>query len=59
LAPLCDICVRVPTPETFRAQEFHLPIYHCLSLMLEDEFFAPGKNRNTIAGRLQTQDPTG
>jgi len=41
LAPLCDICLRVPTAETFRAQEFHLPIYHCLSLMLEDEFFAP------------------
>jgi D-sedoheptulose 7-phosphate isomerase len=40
LAPLCDICLRVPTAETFRAQEFHLPIYHCLSLMLEDEFFA-------------------
>ena len=41
LAPLCDICLRVPTAETFRAQELHLPIYHCLSLMLEDEFFAP------------------
>ena len=41
LAPLCDVCLRVPTAETFRAQEFHLPIYHCLSLMLEDEFFAP------------------
>ena len=40
LAPLCDICLRVPTAETFRAQEFHLPIYHCLSLMLEDEFFS-------------------
>ena len=40
LAPLCDICLRVPAAETFRAQEFHLPIYHCLSLMLEDDFFA-------------------
>lgn len=40
LAPLCDICLRVPSAETFRAQEFHLPIYHCLSLMLEDDFFA-------------------
>ena len=40
LAPLCDICLRVPAAETFRAQEFHLPIYHCLSLMLEDDFCA-------------------
>jgi len=40
LAPLCDICLRVPAAETFRAQEFHLPIYHCLSLMLEDDFFS-------------------
>jgi D-sedoheptulose 7-phosphate isomerase len=39
LAPLCDLCLRVPTSETFRAQEFHLAIYHCWSLMLEDAFF--------------------
>lgn len=39
LAPLCDICLRVPTAETYRAQEFHLQIYHCLSLMLEVNFF--------------------
>jgi D-sedoheptulose 7-phosphate isomerase len=39
LAPLCDLCLRVPTAETFRAQEFHLAIYHCWSLMLEDAFF--------------------
>ncbi len=36
---LSDVCVRAPAKETFRAQEFHLPVYHCLSLMLEDEFF--------------------
>ncbi len=39
LAPLCDVCVRGPATETFRVQEFHLPIYHCLSLMLEERFF--------------------
>jgi len=39
LAPLCDVCLRVPTAETYRAQEFHLQIYHCLSLMLEVDFF--------------------
>ena len=35
-----DVCIRAPTAETYRAQEYHLPIYHCLSLMLEDEFFS-------------------
>lgn len=39
LKGLVDVCVRAPTSETYRAQEYHLPIYHCLSLMLEDEFF--------------------
>jgi len=35
----CDLCICVPSAETYLIQEFHLPIYHCLSLMLEDEFF--------------------
>jgi D-sedoheptulose 7-phosphate isomerase len=35
----CDLCIRAPATETYLIQEFHLPIYHCLSLMLEDEFF--------------------
>jgi D-sedoheptulose 7-phosphate isomerase len=39
LKPLCDISICVPSTETYRIQEFHLPIYHCLSLMLEDHFF--------------------
>ena len=39
LLPLTDLCIRVPATETFRVQELHLPVYHCLSLMLEDEFF--------------------
>lgn len=41
LLPLTDLCIRVPATETFRVQELHLPVYHCLSLMLEDEFFPP------------------
>lgn len=39
LAPLCDLVIRAPAEETYRVQEYHLPIYHCLSLMLEDSFF--------------------
>jgi D-sedoheptulose 7-phosphate isomerase len=41
LKALCDLSICVPSRETYRVQEYHLPIYHCLSLMLEDEFF-PG-----------------
>ena len=39
LHSLCDLTIRVPAKETYLVQELHLPIYHCLSLMLEDEFF--------------------
>jgi len=41
LKPLCNVTICVPARETYLVQELHLPIYHCLSLMLEDEFFAP------------------
>ena len=40
----CDLCIKVPADETYLIQELHLPIYHCLCLMLEDEFFDPDKN---------------
>jgi len=40
LKALCDLCICVPATETYHVQELHLPTYHCLSLMLEDEFFA-------------------
>jgi len=39
LKPLCDACLRVPEDKTYRVQELHLPLYHTLALMLEDEFF--------------------
>jgi len=39
LNPLCEVCIKTPADETYLIQEFHLPIYHCLCLMLEDEFF--------------------
>jgi D-sedoheptulose 7-phosphate isomerase len=39
LMPLSDLTIRVPERETYLIQECHLPIYHCLSMMLEDEFF--------------------
>ena len=39
LSALADVCIRVPEMETYMIQELHLPVYHCLCLMLEDEFF--------------------
>ncbi|GAG34888.1 unnamed protein product, partial [marine sediment metagenome] len=40
MAPLAEVSIRVPADETDRVQELHLPVYHTLSLMLEEEFFA-------------------
>lgn len=39
LAELCDVCIRVPGTETFRIQELHLPVYHCICAVLEAGLF--------------------
>lgn len=39
LMDFSDVCIRVPESETYRIQELHLPVYHCLCLMLEERFF--------------------
>lgn len=39
LKDMCDIAIVVPESETFKIQELHLPVYHCLCLMLEEEMF--------------------
>lgn len=38
LTQMSDVCIKVPQTETYMIQELHLPVYHCLCLMLEDEF---------------------
>ena len=40
LTSLSDVCIQAPEIETYMIQELHLPIYHCLCLMLEDRFFS-------------------
>lgn len=40
LMNMSDVCIKAPQTETYMIQELHLPIYHCLCLMLEDKFFA-------------------
>lgn len=39
LQELSDVCIKAPSKETYMIQEYHLPIYHCLCLMLEDYFY--------------------
>ena len=39
LKDICDECICVPEVETYKVQELHLPIYHCICAMLEEEFF--------------------
>lgn len=39
LSAFADVSIKVPQTETYMIQELHLPVYHCLCLMLEDKFF--------------------
>ena len=39
LAKVADVSIIVPVQETYKIQEYHLPIYHVLCLMLEDHFY--------------------
>lgn len=39
LSAFADVCVKTPQSETYMVQELHLPIYHCLCLMLEENYF--------------------
>ncbi|MDR2717108.1 MAG: SIS domain-containing protein [Treponema sp.] len=39
LKQYADVCICVPETETWKIQELHLPVYHCLCQMLENRFF--------------------
>lgn len=39
LSEFADVCIMVSESETYRIQELHLPIYHCLCRMLETFFW--------------------
>lgn len=39
LSEMADVTIRSSQTRTYMIQEHHLPIYHCLCLMLEDRFF--------------------
>ncbi|MBQ7499040.1 MAG: SIS domain-containing protein, partial [Selenomonas sp.] len=36
---MADITICVPEDETFKIQEYHLPVYHMLCIAAENEFF--------------------
>lgn len=36
---IVDVAIVVAENETYKIQELHLPVYHCLCLMLEERFF--------------------
>lgn len=39
LSELCDVTINAPSSETFKIQEYHLPIYHYLCAAVENKFF--------------------
>lgn len=39
LKEFTDVCIKVDEDETYKIQELHLPIYHCLCLMVERKFY--------------------
>ena len=43
LSALSDVTIRVPETETFKVQEFHLPVYHYLCAETEKTFFGDGE----------------
>ncbi|MCG2460403.1 SIS domain-containing protein [Flavobacteriaceae bacterium F89] len=36
---LCDVAICVPATSTAKVQEYHLPVYHALCIMVEETFF--------------------
>lgn len=36
---MADVCIRLPSTETFKIQEYTLPVYHCLAAMIEETYF--------------------
>ena len=39
LSEMCDVTIRVPETETYKIQEYHLPVYHYLCAEVEKYFF--------------------
>lgn len=44
VADICDICIKVPSPETPRVQESHILIAHIICCIVEEELFGHKKS---------------
>lgn len=40
LSEICDVTIKAPETETYKVQEYHLPIYHYLCAETEKHFFS-------------------
>lgn len=40
LSEISDVTIRVPSSDTYRVQEYHLPVYHYLCAEVENAFFS-------------------
>jgi D-sedoheptulose 7-phosphate isomerase len=58
LGSFADVAIKVPETETYMVQELHLPVYHCLCLMLEERFFGIGINgkKSSVVEELWDND---
>jgi D-sedoheptulose 7-phosphate isomerase len=45
LAVLSDVTIRVPATETYRVQEYHLPVYHAVCEVVEKTLFGTAENQ--------------
>lgn len=45
LRELSDVLIAAPADETFKIQEFHLPIYHAICAAIENESFCDGNDQ--------------
>ena len=43
LKDLCDIVICVPETETYRVQEYHLPVYHAICAQVEEALYGEEK----------------
>ncbi len=48
LGHMADVAIAVEEQETYKVQELHLPIYHCLCLMVEEEMFGDDRAGNRV-----------
>lgn len=44
MSELADVAICVPEHQTYKVQELHLPVYHCLCAMVEESLFGEKKN---------------